>query len=283
MGAHGPAVEVAGPRCGVSSGGGKEGGGFARISPLVLVVLALASPARANGPKPLKVLWCTGGGFHDFDGLTPLLTDAIKKDANVDFVVSRDYKAWAKEGFADGYDALVLFFSFHDKEAQPVVDNIAATIRTGKPAVVIHGTLHAFRELGPGRDAYCEAIGLTSVKHDPKRSLETKKVSNHPILTGWPDDWKTPSDELYENVKFWPGATPLLTAYSETSKKDHAVAWINQYGKGRVFGTSLGHDRQTADMESYQHLLADGLLWACDKLDDGGHPKAGYAGTGSSR
>ena len=58
----------------------------------------------------------------------------------------------------------------------------------------------------------------------------------------------------------WPNATPLLTAYSETSKKDHVVAWVNHYGKGRVFGTSLGHDKQTAGMDVYPHLLANGLL-----------------------
>jgi hypothetical protein len=41
---------------------------------------------------------------------------------------------------AEGYDAVVDFFSFHAKEAQPVVDNLAATIRAGKPALIIHGT-----------------------------------------------------------------------------------------------------------------------------------------------
>jgi type 1 glutamine amidotransferase len=255
----------------------------ARISPLLFIALGLGlgSLVRADEPRPLKVLWCTGGGFHDFKGLTPLLNESMQQYANVRFDVAGDYKAWAKKGFADDYDAVVYFFSFHDKEAQPVVDNLAATIHAGKPALVIHGTLHAFRELGTGRDAYCEAIGLTSVAHDPKRPLATKKVTDHPILRAWPDDWKTPSDELYQNIKVWPGATPLLTAYSETSKKDHVVAWVNQYGKGRVFGTSLGHDRETAAQDSYHRLLADGLLWACDKLDEGGKPKPGYAGAGA--
>jgi uncharacterized protein len=253
---------------------------IARTTSLLLIVLGLSAPARAD---ELKVLWCTGGGFHDFKGLTPLLTESIRKYGNFRFDVSSDYKAWANKDFADGYDAVVYFFSFHDKEAQPVVDNLAATIRAGKPALIIHGTLHAFRELGPGRDAYCEAIGLTSVAHDAKRPLATKKVTDHPILAAWPDDWKTPSDELYQNVKFWPGATPLLTAYSETSKKDHFVAWVNRYGKGRVFGTSLGHDTATAANDNYHQLLANGLLWACDKLDESGKPKAGYAGKGASR
>jgi type 1 glutamine amidotransferase len=251
-----------------------------RMALLLLMALGVAAPSRA---EELKVLWCTGGGFHDFKGLTPLLNESIQKYARVRFDVSSDYKAWADKDFAQGYDAVVYFFSFHDKEGQAVVDNLAATIHAGKPALVIHGTLHAFRELGTGRDAYCEAIGLTSVAHDPKRPLTTKKLADHPILAAWPEDWKTPSDELYQNIKVWPGATPLLSAYSETSKKDHVVAWTNRYGKGRVFGTSLGHDKETAGQDAYHHLLANGLLWACDKLDESGKPKPGFAADRASR
>jgi uncharacterized protein len=227
--------------------------------------LAMGADPKPENIKPIKVLWCTGGGFHDYKGLQPILTKAIQKHSSIPiaFTASTDPKVWAKKGFADNYDAIVLFFSIHDPAGKPVVDNLAETIHEGKPAVVIHGTLHSYRELAADRDAFCEAIGLTSVKHDKAREIATKKVSQHWIVADWPAFWTTSSDELYENVKFWPNSTPLLTAYSATSKKDHVVAWINHYGKGRVFGTSLGHGKPTTDMESYHVLLANGLLWAC--------------------
>jgi type 1 glutamine amidotransferase len=256
-----------------------------RIMIIALLLMGLSPVARADDVKPLTVLWCSGGGFHDYKNLTPLLTQAIQKYASVRFIVETDYKHWADRGFADKYDAVVYFFSYHDKEAKPVVENIAATIRAGKPALIIHGTLHSFRELGKDRDDFCEAIGLTSVKHDKSTTLATKKVADHPITRFWPDDWTTSKDELYQNVKLWPNAKPLMTCYSETSKKDHVVTWINQYGKARVFGTSLGHGKPTTDMETYHRLLANGLLWICDKLDDDGKPKPGYAAetTGAAR
>ncbi len=243
---------------------------FLAISLSVVVsIVALANPAQAASPdstgsNPIKVLWCTGGGFHDYKGLQPILTKAIQKYSPlpITFTPSTDPKEWAKKGFADPYDLVVLFFSLHDPAGKPLVDNLAKTIYDGKPAVVIHGTLHSYRELNHDRDAFCEAMGLTSVKHDKARELVTKKVSNHWIVAEWPVDWKTKSDELYQNVKFWPNATPLLTAYSVDSKKDQVVAWINQYGKGRVFATTLGHGKPTTDMESYHKLLANGLLWA---------------------
>ena len=239
---------------------------FRFLSTLLLATAAVAAnaPAQAESPKPMKVLWCTGGGFHDYKGLQPILTKAIQKHAPVKiaFTPSTNPKEWAKPGFADDYDLIVLFFSIHDVAGKPVVENIAKTIHDGKPAVVIHGTLHSYRELKADRDAFCEAIGLTSVKHDKAQEIATKKVSDHWIVADWPVDWKTSRDELYENVKFWPNATPLLTAYSDASKKEQVVAWINHYGKGRVFGTTLGHGSPTTDMETYHKLLANGLLWA---------------------
>ena len=84
-------------------------------------------------------------------------------------------------------------------------------------------------------------------------------------------------DELYRNEKLWPTLTPLGTAYSEESKKDHVVIWLNEYGQTRVFATTLGHGNETMQSEVYLGLVTRGLLWACDKLDKAGQPKPGYA------
>ena len=66
-----------------------------------------------KSPKPIKVLWCTGGGFHDYKGLQPILTKAIQEHSSlpITFTPSTDSKDWAKKGFADNYDLIVLFFS----------------------------------------------------------------------------------------------------------------------------------------------------------------------------
>ncbi len=245
---------------------------FRFLAASLLAMVAVAPLARAEDPQPIKVLWCTGGASHDYKGLQPILTKGIQKQSSlpISFTPSTDPKEWAKKGFADKYDLIVLFFTQHDpagnsageKPGKAIAANIAQTIHDGKPAVVIHGTLHSYRELNQDRDAFCEAMGLTSVRHDTARKFATKKVSDSWIIADWPADWTTDKDELYENVKLWPNAKPLLTAYSIESKKDQVVAWTNQYGKGRVFATTLGHASPTTDMESYHKLLANGLLWA---------------------
>ena len=53
--------------------------------------------------------------------------------------------------------------------------------------------------------------------------------------------WKTPHGELYEILEVYPGCTPLGQAFGSRTDKDHVCIWVNKYGKGRTFGTSLGH------------------------------------------
>ena len=55
------------------------------------------------------------------------------------------------------------------------------------------------------------------------------------------------------------------------------VIWVNTYGAGKVFGTTLGHGNATMQDPVYLDLVTRGLLWTCDKLDANGQPKPGYA------
>ena len=158
---------------------------FRFLAASLLAMVAVAPLARAEDPQPIKVLWCTGGASHDYKGLQPILTKGIQKQSSlpISFTPSTDPKEWAKKGFADKYDLIVLFFTQHDpagnsageKPGKAIAANIAQTIHDGKPAVVIHGTLHSYRELNQDRDAFCEAMGLTSVRHDTAGSSPPRR------------------------------------------------------------------------------------------------------------
>ena len=84
------------------------------------------------------------------------------------------------------------------------------------------------------------------------------------------------NDEVYVIEKLWPDATALATCYGVETKKDQPCIWINQYGKARIFGTTLGHPTQVIADEVYLDVMSKGILWATDKLDENGKPKAGY-------
>ena len=74
--------------------------------------------------------------------------------------------------------------------------------------------------------------------------------------------------ELYIVDKAWPTAKPLATSKRERDGKDNAVAWTNQYGKAKVFGTTYGHSDATFDDPVFHKLVARGLLWVTGRLKD---------------
>ena len=44
----------------------------------------------------------------------------------------------------------------------------------------------------------------------------------------------------------------------------------------RTFGTTIGHHNVTMEVPTYLDIVARGMLWSANKLNDDGTPKAGY-------
>lgn len=255
--------------------------GMAAVAALSVVVgltVKLTPQAKAaDAAKPIKAFYITGGGYHDYKKHAPLLTGAISEIANVEWTISWDIKDLAKKGYADAYDVVVYNMCSADEKGKELIDNVTSTHKAGKAAVVVHCALHSFRDIA--FDDWRDCCGLTTKVHDRYRALEVENdAPDHAITKFFPAKWKTEGDELYQNIKFWPNAKSLLKVYSVESKKHHVVAWANSYGKGRIFGTTLGHDMKTAGQKEYHQLLANGLLWAVEKLEKDGKPSAGYEG-----
>ena len=83
--------------------------------------------------------------------------------------------------------------------------------------------------------------------HPPRHDFQViNRRPEHPILKGLPEKWMQPKDEVYGKmhgpVK---NLTILSTAYSDPAKtgtgKNEPVLFTINYGKGRVFHTTLGH------------------------------------------
>ena len=237
-----------------------------------------------------------GGGFHDYKQMPITLAEKISAIANVSIDIKKMENAeemaaaFKDPKFGEGYDVIIYDICFGEKWKDGDYDAALRVANEGKPAVIIHCTCHTYRPPrkpqadSKEREAIADAkwhafVGMDTRVHDKKTGFSTEKVAkDHPILKNFPDDWKTPGDEMYNTVKMMPSATPLLTAKSPASGKTHTVAWINHFGKAKIFGTTLGHDMKTGGDADYHKLLAYGLLWACDKLDAEGKPLAGYAG-----
>lgn len=261
-----------------------------KLRPL-LYSLLLAFGVSSFAAQPIKALFLTGGGYHDYKKLVPYLTNSFGDRVNVQFDTTWDWEKLRDPNFAKPYDVLIFDVCFD--ELDPVlVDNALKAIHDGKPAVMIHCAVHAFRRdtnnlaTQPGSRSgtntviheWEAGVGMRSKVHDKYGPFTTEKVDKRsPILTGFPDDWHTPGDELYQTIEFPKTSHALLRAKSPRDGRVHVVCWTHKYGKGRVFATTLGHDMKTAEDPVYLGLISRGLLWSCDKLDRHGNAEKGYS------
>ena len=254
--------------------------------------------AAAQAAEPIKALMFVGGCCHDYKTMPRYLADRVGELANVKFDIhpmenaAEMAQVFKDPHFADGYDIVVYDICFGEAWKDGDYDNVLKVAAAGKPAVFVHCAMHTYR---PPRDqknpeyearlAICDAkwhaiVGMDTRVHDKYEPFTVEKVAkDNSILKTWPDDWKTPGDELYNTIKMMPTATPLLQVKSPISGKVHTVAWVNDYKGTRIFGTTLGHDMKTGADPAYHRLLAYGILWSCGKLGDDGKPMAGYSGS----
>ncbi|MBT4223529.1 MAG: ThuA domain-containing protein, partial [Opitutae bacterium] len=45
------------------------------------------------------------------------------------------------------------------------------------------------------------------------------------------------------------------------AKEPQACIWTNEYGKARVFATTIGHHNSTMSSKEYLDLIANGVRW----------------------
>jgi hypothetical protein len=263
----------------------------------ILVLASLAASlasATAAETKPLRALLVTGGCCHDYGNQKAVIANGIGARANVEWTVVQEggngtrhvpfeESIYHNPEWHKGYDIVVHNECFSDDTDLEYVGKFLKPHHEGLPAVVIHCTMHTFWNLPD--DRFREFLGVMSKRHGPQHPLDVKTVNDSsPVMKGFPKDFKTGNEELYEIRKVFPSATVLATAADKKkvngewapTEREHAVIWLNQYGKGRVFGTTLAHNTKTMEDPAYLDLLARGLLWACDKLKDDGAPKEGY-------
>lgn len=244
------------------------------------------SATRAvQAPAPIRALYVTGGGFHEFVKQEAIVPPAVARTANVTWTIDHTAgtstevlierhkdTAWAKD-----FDVVLYNMSFSHVVDVPWIERLAAAHRdSGVGAVILHGAVHSYRR--STTRAWGELMGAFSMRHDAQRPLTVETVAkDHPIMRGVPQKWVTTPEELYELERVWPGMTPLAQAYSTESKKTYPLMWTNTHGRAKVFVTSLGHNTAMVADPVYLGVVTRGLLWTVGRLRDDGTPAPGYA------
>lgn len=236
---------------------------------LLAAACVLSWTAFAAANKPIRALIITGGCCHNYEFQSQAITQAVGRVAQVEWTILRDPRTGTRgeidlykdPHWAANYDVVIHNECFADTADPEYIRSITQAHQAGVPALVIHCAMHTYR--AAKIDDWREFLGVTSRRHDHQDRYPVKPAApDHPIMKGFPENWLTPPDELYVIEKFWPGSKALATSVSKEDGKTYPVAWVHEYGKARVFGTTFGHSDETFRDPVFLHLLANAFLWA---------------------
>ena len=203
--------------------------------------------------------------FKDDNGKT----DTAKVNAAIKAVLAEKMSGQALKQ----YDAVVFANTTGDL---PLPDNQAFLdwIKSGKGFVGMHSAADTFH----GFPGYIDMIGAEFKTHEAQVKVDAINQDQEcPICKHLPANWEV-FDEIYQFKNFDRSKVHgLLTLDKHPNNKtpgDYPVAWCKEYGKGRVFYTSLGHREDVWDpnwpdrknpkevAEAYQAHILGGIKWA---------------------
>ncbi len=236
------------------------------LARVLAMLLLLFYGSFCHAAQSLKALILTSPGvYHNYEQQTWALGHGIAERINVRFDVSlAEVERWKTTDFSVGYDVLIYNICMADNQDAALIANLRRqTEELGVPALVIHCTMHSFRET----DLWWPMFGLQTKAQEPQRALKQVQEDEHPILSGIPLEWTVANDELYINLQFT--GQPLLSSVGEDGKP-HITAWLMRQGTTPIFGTTLGHTDETMKDPVFQRLITNALLYVTGKLSPDG-------------
>jgi len=228
------------------------------------VVAGQISAAAGQGKQKANVLIVTGMDHpaHEWRKTAPALAEVFKKDARMQVRVVTD-PCFLESPEIEAYDVIVLHYMNWERSGPGASarENLAKFVEGGKGLVLVHFACGAFGDWPGFVDIAGRIYDPNARPHDPYGIFRVEITdANHPVTAGM-ESFETP-DELYTCLK---GDTPvhiLAKARSKVDGKDYPMAFVLEYGKGRVFYCVLGHDVKAISNPNAAVLFRRGCAWA---------------------
>ena len=211
----------------------------------------------------MKILVLSGSN-HGFEKSAPVIAAFLSQQTDMQVTVDDD-KAVLASSALTAYDVCVFGTGFtrssrqedgtikRESDLTPAQEaGLFSFVESGKGLVGVHGTAWWIG----GRAV--DLIGGHANWHPPGLTFTVNiENANHPITNGV-SDFEV-EDEIYISA-YEP--TLQILASAQWHGRAHPMAWVKNFGQGRVFYTTLGHTADTFMRPTMQQLVTQGVRWA---------------------
>ncbi len=227
-------------------------------------VMFAPAASHAADEAPLKV--CLVSGSLEYDSNESLADFQKYLESHYNARCSRAFIQGEDEEHLPGLENLddcdvMLLFTRRLRLSGDDLQRIKDYCLAGKPLVGVRTASHAIQTW---LDLDKEVLGGNYQGHhsnDVAMNVEiVAEAADNPLLAG-----VTPfrsAGSLYKNQGIAPDCQVLMRGTS--TEATEPITWTRQYKGGRVFYTSLGHQKDFQE-ESFRRLLANALFWAAGR------------------
>jgi len=237
------------------------------ICVVVGVVLSTVGICSLNADteinRKINVLLVTGYDHpaHNWKVTAPALKEVLEKDKRfkVDVV---DEPSFLSSEILFKYDVLLLHFMNWEKPSpdQKARDNLIRFVSEGGGLVLVHFACGAFQDWPEFVNLAGRIWDPEKRPHDPYGKFEVEIIdANHPVTKGLKSF--EVEDELYTCLVGESQIKILAEARSKVDGVEYPMAFVLNYGKGRVFNSVLGHDVNSINNPSVAELFRRSCAW----------------------
>lgn len=276
---------------------------------LLTLLLPLLSMA---GYSSTKILIVDGFSNHDWKRTTACIVQLLRSNKDYDVTVNtfpasgtpQEQEQWNPE--FENYDVVIQNTNGGPKGgiAWPLKTrtHFEQYISQGGSMMAFHSANNAFREW----DAYNQMIGLawrdknfgtaltisndgkiTSIppgegngtSHGERIDALITRLGDHPIHQGLPRQWKAADIEVYSYQR-GPANNVTILSYAKepVTGMNFPIEWIVNYGKGRIYTSTLGHvwpnesNLKGIQCAGFQTVFFRAIDWLANKDSDSKTP-----------
>ncbi len=223
--------------------------------------------AQADADRTVRVCIVTGVDerSHDWKTTGPILREMLEQNRRLEVRIIEDPEILGTN-LIDDYDVLFLHFKNYTpltREAKSR-ENLVRFVKKGGGLVMFHFACGAFQEWPEFVELAGRVWNPKKRSHDPRGPFMVRVIdAEHPIMQGVQDFEIT--DELYTCLDGSPKIHVIAAATSKVDGKEYPMAFVRNFGQGRVFHIVLGHDKKAIEAKGLERLLQQGVLWSAEK------------------